>query len=393
MTGRRAVTLVAAREVRERLRSRSFVISTLILLALVGGSTALSGALSPDATYRLGVVRPAPAGLTGALDGAARPFDADVQVRVYRSPAAGREALAAEDVDAVLALGADRLVFRSAADPELAAITESAVRALRHRLPAAPELTTVTLEPPEAEPTDAETLVALAAAVLLLMTIIVYGQWVVTGVVEEKSSRVAEVLLSSLRPHHLLAGKVIGIGLLGFCQILVVAGLAVALLAFGAFDAPNELGGSLALVVPWFVLGYALYAVAYAAAGALAAREQNADTAGQPVAYTLLAAYFAGYAVLSADADGPLAHALTVFPLTAPLVLPARSALVGVPFFEHVLAIVLTLASIYAIVRFAGRVYAHGLLHSGPGIGARAAWRLAARPRVATTRRPPRRAP
>ena len=93
--------------------------------------------------------------------------------------------------------------------------------------------------------------------------------------------------------------------------------------------------------------------------------------------HTLLAVYFAGYVALSVDMDGVLANLLTVFPPTAPLVLPARSALVGVPLWEHALAIVLVLASIYALVRFAGRVYAHGILHGGPGLGARAAWRLA----------------
>jgi agmatinase len=75
----------------------------------------------------------------------------------------------------------------------------------------------------------------------------------------------------------------------------------------------------------------ALYAVAYATAGALASRQQNADTAGQPVTYTLLAVYFGGYVALTSDTDGLLANLLTVFPLSAPLVLPARSALVGVP--------------------------------------------------------------
>ena len=118
----------------------------------------------------------------------------------------------------------------------------------------------------------------------------------------------------------------------------------------------------MALVIPWFALGFALYAVAYAAAGALASRQQNADTAGQPVTYTLLAVYFAGYVALATDTDGLLANVLTVFPLTAPLVLPARSALVGVPLWEHALAVVLVLGTIYALVRFAGRVYAQGLL-------------------------------
>jgi ABC-2 type transport system permease protein len=66
---------------------------------------------------------------------------------------------------------------------------------------------------------------------------------------------------------------------------------------------------------------------------------------------------------------------LTVFPLTAPLVLPARNALVGVAVWEQVLAVVLILGAIYALIRLAGRVYAHGLLHSGPRLDPRAAWR------------------
>jgi ABC-2 type transport system permease protein len=78
--------------------------------------------------------------------------------------------------------------------------------------------------------------------------------------------------------------------------------------------------------------------------------------------------------------DGLLANVLTVFPLTAPLVLPARSALTWVPLWQHGLAFVLVIASIYALVRFAGRVYGHGLLHTGPRLDPRSAWRLAREP-------------
>ncbi|MBI5104188.1 MAG: ABC transporter permease [Solirubrobacterales bacterium] len=379
MSGRRAVTLVALREIRERLRSRAFLVSTIVLLVLVGGSTALNGVLAKETTYHVGVTAPVPAGLGAALDRAADPFDARVRLKVLASPAAARAALRDEDVDAVLLLGDDRLVFRATVDSELAAIADGGVRALRRHLPPAPELRTATIEPPDAKDTDAAVVVAAAGALLLLMSFAVYGQWVVSGVVEEKGSRVVELLLSAVRPQDLLAGKVIGIGLLGLGQLVLVAGLGAILLAAGAFDAPAELGGSLALVVPWFALGYALYAVAYAAAGALASRQQNADTAAQPITYTLLAAYFAGYVAVSADADGLVANLLTVFPLTAPLVLPARAALTGVPLWEHALAIALVLVTIVALVRFAGRVYAHGLLHAGSGLAPRAAWRAARR--------------
>ena len=380
MSGSRAITLVAWREIRERLRSPAFLASTLVLLLLVGASTALNGALSRKTTYRIAVTAPMPAGLDAALQRAAKPFDAKVQLRVIGSPAAGREALMAKHVDALLLLGDDRLVFRANVDPKLAAVTDAAVRALRRHLPPAPELSTATLGPPDAGATDAATLVAIVGSLLLLTSLAVYGQWVISGVVEEKNSRVVEVILSTVQPRHLLAGKVIGIGLLGLAQIALLAGLASALLVAGVFDAPPALGGSLVLVVPWFALGFGLYAVAYAAAGALASRQQSPDTAGQPVTYTLLVAYFASYAVVSANSSGLLANVLTVFPLTAPLVLPARSALVGVPLWEHALAVVLVLASIYALLRLAGRIYGHGLLHSGPRLGARAAWRLTRQP-------------
>ena len=378
MSGWRAIMLVAEREIRQRLRSKAFLASTLVILGLVGGSAALGQAFESEKTYRVAVTAPAPPGLAAALQRAARPFDdAKVRLRVVASPAAGRQALEAEEVDALLLLSSDRLVFRANVDAKAAAVADAAVRALRRHLPPAPELTTATLHPPDTKTTDAATLVAYAGSLLLLMSLAIYGEWVVIGVVEEKNNRVVELILSTVRARHLLAGKVIGIGLLGFAQLALIAGLAAVLLVAGAFDAPRSLGGSLALVIPWFALGFALYAVAYAAAGALASRQQNAETAGQPVTYALLAAYFAGYIALTVDVDGPLASLLTVFPLTAPLVLPARSALVGVPLWEHALAVVLVLGSIYALVRFAGRVYAHGLLHSGPGLGARAAWHLA----------------
>ena len=237
------------------------------------------------------------AGLAAALQRAAQPFD-DAKVRLRVVAVAGsRTARRSRPSRSTRCCSSrdDRLVFRDDVDPKAAAVADTAVRALRNHLPPAPELTTATLHPPEQKTTDAATLVAYAGSLLLLMSLAVYGQWVITGVVEEKNNRVVELILSTVRPRHLLAGKVIGIGLLGLAQLALVAGLAAALLVAGVFDAPAELGGSIALVIPWFALGFALYAVAYAAAGALASRQQNAETAGQPVTYTLLAVYFAGY--------------------------------------------------------------------------------------------------
>jgi ABC-2 type transport system permease protein len=376
VSARQAVALVARRELYERLRSRVFIWSTMLLLVFVGGSTAASSLVDTQKTYRVAVVASAPRGLDAALQRAAKPFDARVELAVASSAAAARERLKADEADAVLLLGADRLAFRSSVDTKLAAIADSAVRAVRRHLPPAPELTAVTVEQPKAKSSDAEVTAAFLGAAMLLATLAVYGQWVLTGVVEEKANRVVEVILATVRPRHMLAGKVIGIGLLGLAQVALIGGLAAALLALGVFDAPASLGGSVALVIPWFALGFALYAVAYAAAGSVAARTQDANSAGLPVTYTLLAAFLLGYVVLTVDDSGALAQILTVFPLTAPLVLPARSALVGVPIWQHALAVLLVLATILALVRLAGRIYGEGLLRSGARLDLRAMLRL-----------------
>lgn len=377
MSARQAIALVAWREIQERLRSRAFLVSTLLMLALVGAASTLSLTLSTETTYKVAVVAPVPRGLDAALQRAAKPFEAKVEIRTVPSAAAGREQVNAKKVDALLLLAKSQLVFRSDVNAQAAAAADTAARALRHHLPPAPELTAVTLQPPEKKTTDAKTLAAYAGALLLLTTLALYGQWVLTGVVEEKSNRVVELILSTVRPRHLMAGKVIGIGLLGFGQVALVAGLTAVLFAAGLFDAPTSIGGSLALVIPWFALGFALYAVAYAAAGALASRQQDANSAGTAVTYTLLAAFFLGYVALASDTNGLLANLLTIFPITAPLVLPARSILVGVPLWEHAVAVLLVLAAIYALVRLAGRIYAQGLLRSGSRIDLRTALRLA----------------
>lgn len=378
MNGRRAVTLVAWREIRERLRSKTFLASTVLILALVGGSAFLGRLLNPQKTYNVAVTAPAPPGIDAALQRAAQPFDnAKVHVRVVSSTAAGRRLLEDRQVDVLLILSHDHLVFRDTVDPKVAAAADTAVRGLRNELPPSPELTSSTLHPPQETSDEAATTVAYAGSILLFISLAFYGQWVISGIVEEKNNRVVEVILSTVQPRHLLAGKVIGIGSLGFAQLALTVALAAGLLLAGVFDAPAALSGDIALVIPWFVLGYALYAVAYAVAGALASSQQNAETAGQPVTYALIGVYWAGFAALSSNPDGALATLLTIFPLSAPLVLPARSALVGVPLWQHALALVLVLTTIYLLIRFAGRVYAHGLLHGGPRLGLRAAWRLA----------------
>ena len=206
MSGSRTIALVAAREIRERPRSKAFIASTLLILALLVVSAVIGRLFDPQRTFDYAVTAPAPPGLVVALQGAAEPFDdAKVKLRMFESAAAGRKLLDDEKVDALLLLSTDRIVFRKNVDAQVAAVADSAVRAVRNGLPPEPELTTATLHSPDDEPGDAALLVAYAGSLLLFMSLAFYGQWVVSGVVEEKSNRVVEVILSAVRPRDLLA--------------------------------------------------------------------------------------------------------------------------------------------------------------------------------------------
>ncbi len=181
--------------------------------------------------------------------------------------------------------------------------------------------------------------------VLLFIAISTYGNLVLTGVVEEKSSRVVEVLLARIPARSLLAGKVAGIGLLGLAQFGLTALVAfVATTMVDSVDLPSVSAGVLAWVVVWFVLGYALYAMVYGALGSLASRTEDAQSVSGPVIVVLMAGYFASFVAVGRP-DSGVARLASLFPPTAPLAMPSRIAMGAVAWWEPMLAVVLTVAS------------------------------------------------
>ena len=184
---------------------------------------------------------------------------------------------------------------------------------------------------------------AFIMTVLLFMSIATYGAMVLSGVVEEKASRVVEVLLARMPARSLLAGKVTGIGLLGLAQIALTALVAlVAVTMTDSADIPAVRGGVLAWVVVWFVLGYALYATVFGALGALASRPEDAQSAAGPVSVVLIAGYFVSFAAIGSP-DTAWAKAVSFFPATAPLAMPNRIAMGATTWWEPVLAVAITL--------------------------------------------------
>jgi len=389
VSGARLTWLVFRREVREGVRGRTFVVSSAIVLLLLAGVIALPALLGDRAkTVKLGVAGTPPAGLRGALDRAAEPFDQRIELRRYADAEAAREAVSNRKVAAALASGGRTLLVRADPPGTVVAIVGSAVRSLElprraDRLGISQGQAQALLAPPVAleevhaaggGDEDAQFL-AFAAAVLLFVALSVYGQAVLTSVVQEKASRIVEVLLATLRPRHLLAGKVAGIGLLGLLQLALVGAAALAAGLAGAVDLPS-LGRTAPLALLWFVLGFALYAVAFAAVGALVSRIEDASTAALPVTAVMLVCYLLSFGGM-ASPDGALATALTLLPVSAPFFVPARTAATAVPAWEQGLAVALTLLAIWAAVRLAGRVYEHGLLRTGARVPFREALRAA----------------
>jgi ABC-2 type transport system permease protein len=217
-------------------------------------------------------------------------------------------------------------------------------------------------------------LVVYGAVFLLYGLLAMYGQWVAQGIVEEKQSRVVEVLLAAVRPTELLGGKVLGLGVLGLAQILLFAGLAAGGLTLTeVIDMPAASWRSIALVIPWYVLGYLLYALIFAAAGSLVARVEELQSAVMPAILVLIGALFAAQFALAAP-DSTVASVAGIVPFTAPIVQPILLAVGQATWWEVLLAIAIALATIALLLPLTARLYRGGILRTGSRVSFAEAW-------------------
>lgn len=392
--------MVARRELRERGRSRSFLISLAVTVLIVAGVVIVPQLVGggPD-EYLIGVVGEGNEPIIAAArELTAAELDEGEEPDVYMTRqlpdiSAARAALSADDVDLVLANGNEILVktagFFSVGGPaellqraagsvrlqELVAESGQAVADVIAILSSEP-LRLSTLSGDDLED-DTRPALAYVGLVLMYIAILSYGTWTLTGVTEEKSNRVVEVLLATLRPWQLLGGKVLGIGLLGMIQFLLTLVVAFAAVRVtDLIDLPDLPVATLAILFMWFVLGFAIYSVAFGAAGALASRPEEAQSASFPLTMMAVVGFFVSFQVLE-DPESTAARIATYFPFTAPYVVPIRSSLDGITLWEHSLAVVIMIISISVMVRIAGRIYRGGVLRSGTRVKIREAWRQA----------------
>ncbi|MGI9077797.1 MAG: ABC transporter permease [Gemmatimonadaceae bacterium] len=217
---------------------------------------------------------------------------------------------------------------------------------------------------------------ALGVALLLYFSIFFYGQTVLRGVMEEKQTRVSEVVLSSVPASTLLDGKVLGVGAVGLTQILLwilaslllikARGTVLAWLGAPSLPLvlPNISFGLAATLLLFFLLGYVFYAALFAAIGAIVNSEQEAQQAQIPIVM-MLAASIAFLQAILARPDGTLAVVLSLLPFSSPIVMPLRMSLIQVPPWEGLMSLGFLAFGCYIVVWMAARIYRVGLLMYG----------------------------
>lgn len=403
MTGLAALGQVALREISERVRSKAYLITTgltvLIVLGLIVAPTIFGSDTTESTVGTVGegneVIISTAVDLGNANDEPDQPPSVAIETVQFEDREQAETALENGEVDAVLVDGNEVIVEsvggfngnslvsglqQAAGTVQIQEIVEEEGQQATDiiEILTSDPLETTTLTAGDPDEGDSRTLIAYFGLLLLYLAVLLYGTWILTGVTEEKSNRVVEVLLSSVRPWQILGGKILGIGSLALFQLLGTIAIAlVALRVTGAFDLPPiEIGAVLNLLL-WFVVGFLIFAVLFGAAGSLVSRTEEANTIAMPMSMAAVVGFFVSISALN-DPDGVVATIFTFVPITAPFVVPVRTALQSIPAWQYILALVICVASIGVLTVLAGRIYAGGLLRYGGRVGVREAWQSAA---------------
>lgn len=353
-----AIWLVAEREVLSRLRSKAFMISTAILLAIVLGSVIISGVMSE----RTSTVTVAAVGNTAqrvnSLDG--------VEVDNVGSREEAVRMLESGEVEAAVVSDPDnptgvRVIALESAPQEL-------IAALRVE----PE---VELLDPPTIPSGLRYFAALAFGLVFLMSSATFGGTIAQSVVEEKQTRVVEILLSTIPARVLLAGKIIGNALLAFGQVILIGACAViGLTVTDSTDLLGMLGAPMAWFVIFFMIGFVLLASMYAAAASLVSRQEDAQATVMPVSMLVMIPYFV---VIFLNENDLAVTIMSYVPFSAAVGMPFRIFLGDAAWWEPLLSLLILLGTTALVIGVAARIYRNALLRTGARVPIREALRSA----------------
>jgi ABC-2 type transport system permease protein len=389
------VWLLAKREFVERGRSKTFIITMAILAAAVLAIGPVTNALTggePSATT-VGIAGSELPGIEEELQTQGDLFDVDIDITVYESPDEYEAGLESGDVDVVLVDGTEVLFYDNTQSGLTTIIirsvdtvlTESSLRELglsEAEIATVQEpapVTVTTIEEADVQE-DAKRGAAFAGAILLYVSIIMFGQFVAMGTVEEKQNRVVEVILSRVQPWQVLVGKVAGIGLLGLVQLTILLGAAFITAQLAGFSEVDVSGIGLPIIAGvffWFLLGYSFYAFLYAAVGSTVSRQEDLQSAIMLPIALILPGYL--LAITAAEnPDGLIVRVGSMLPMWAPFVMPVRIAQGSAAPWEIAIAVIGCVLGSIALVRIGSRVYTGALLRTGTKVKIRDAWRAAA---------------
>lgn len=375
--------LVAGREIRERVRGRVFRVVTVLLFGVVAAAVIIPALHAGTAgSSRVGVVASS-APLKAELQDLAKNAGLSVQLVNELDLSQARAALGAGRLDMVVD-GTGKILVKgplSAADTSAQA---RFVRAVSTALGAQRAFTQAGLTPQQAatvaraQPLPVESIqagkkprttaesTALLGVILIFVVLTQYLTWTLMGVMEEKASRVVEVLLAAVRPIQLLAGKVIGIGTVALAQAVALVAFALVLakavgssLVHGA--APLVVAASLV----WLVLGYAFYSWVYAAAGSLAERQDQVQSLALPLSAPLIFGYIVSLVGVSSGNPSLLVKVLAYLPPTAPFAMPTLIGFGEATWWQFLLSVIVALICTLGVALVAARVYRAAVLQTG----------------------------
>lgn len=375
--------LVAAREIRERVRGRVFRVVTLILFAVVAAAVVIptistGGTESP----KVGVVD-ASASLEAELHDVARSLGISVDVVRETDLPRARAALEAGHLDLVVD-GTSKVVVKNPVSASDTSARARYVRAVSQTLGAQQAFEQAGLTPQQAatvakaKPLPVESIhpakearstsqaTALLGVILIFIVLTQYLTWTLMGVMEEKASRVVEVLLATVKPIQLLAGKLMGIGAAALAQAVALVVFALVLAeAVGSSlvkgTAPLVVAASLA----WLVLGYAFYSWVYAAAGSLAERQDQVQSMALPLSAPLILGYIVSLVGVSSGNASLLVKVLAYLPPTAPFAMPTLVGFGEASWWQFLASVAISVASTVFVALAAARVYRRAVLRTG----------------------------
>jgi ABC-2 type transport system permease protein len=331
---------------------------------------------------RVGVVGAAPAALRAGIISAGASTGATVRLVSEPSPSAARADLRSGRIDVAIVDRREVLVDKPMGSSDTSTTaqiaravsraggSELAIRAAGLSPAQAAALAAARPLPVDSLQSSGLTAAARTAAVVALVLLFVmltqYNTWTLVGVMEEKATRVIEVLLAAVGPAKLLTGKVLGIGLVVFAQAAFVFGFAFALAHAVGSDLVHGTSPDVLLsALIWLVLGYAFYSWVYAAAGSMAERQAQVQTLAFPLALPVIFAYFVATTTLAAGSASTLIEVLAYLPPTAPFAVTVLTALGAITWWQFAVSAALTVLSTVAVARVATTAYRRAILRTG----------------------------